>query len=128
MLSPYRVLDLTDEGALICGGSSRSRADVILVEPPGGVRASSGLAGDAPDGRKSSTGRSTATSVVSRSRVRGRKRLSYGDADILLAFGSGAVERLGLGAAPWRRSIRGGDGRHHAVLQTARRRTGRQPT
>src|ERR1700752_2213333 len=40
MLSPYRVLDLTDEGALICGQILGDLgADVILVEPPGGVRA-----------------------------------------------------------------------------------------
>jgi hypothetical protein len=40
MQSPYRVLDLTDEGALICGQILGDLgADVILVEPPGGVRA-----------------------------------------------------------------------------------------
>jgi crotonobetainyl-CoA:carnitine CoA-transferase CaiB-like acyl-CoA transferase len=40
MLSPYRVLDLTDEGALICGQILGDLgADVILVEPPGGVSA-----------------------------------------------------------------------------------------
>jgi crotonobetainyl-CoA:carnitine CoA-transferase CaiB-like acyl-CoA transferase len=40
MLSPYRVLDLTDEGALICGQILGDLgADVILVEPPGGVNA-----------------------------------------------------------------------------------------
>jgi crotonobetainyl-CoA:carnitine CoA-transferase CaiB-like acyl-CoA transferase len=40
MLSPYRVLDLTDEGALICGQILGDLgADVILVEPPGGVKA-----------------------------------------------------------------------------------------
>jgi crotonobetainyl-CoA:carnitine CoA-transferase CaiB-like acyl-CoA transferase len=40
MLSPYRVLDLTDEGALICGQILGDLgADVILVESPGGVRA-----------------------------------------------------------------------------------------
>jgi crotonobetainyl-CoA:carnitine CoA-transferase CaiB-like acyl-CoA transferase len=40
MLGPYRVLDLTDEGALICGQVLGDfGADVILVEPPGGVSA-----------------------------------------------------------------------------------------
>src|SRR5262249_34614054 len=42
MLSPYRVLDLTDEGALICGQILGDLgADVILIEPPGGVKARS---------------------------------------------------------------------------------------
>jgi crotonobetainyl-CoA:carnitine CoA-transferase CaiB-like acyl-CoA transferase len=40
MLSPYRVLDLTDEGALICGQILGDLgADVIVVEPPGGAAA-----------------------------------------------------------------------------------------
>jgi len=39
MLSPYRVLDLTDEGALFCGQILGDLgADVILVEPPRGAR------------------------------------------------------------------------------------------
>ena len=42
MLSPYRVLDLTDDGALICGQILGDLgADVIVVEPPGGARARS---------------------------------------------------------------------------------------
>ena len=40
MLSPYRVLDLTNEGALLCGQILGDLgADVILVEPRGGVKA-----------------------------------------------------------------------------------------
>jgi len=40
MLSPYRVLDLSDAGALICGQILGDLgADVILVEPPDGVQA-----------------------------------------------------------------------------------------
>lgn len=40
MLSPYRVLDLTDEGALLCGQILGDMgADVIVVEPPEGARA-----------------------------------------------------------------------------------------
>ena len=40
MLSPYRVLDLTDEGAMICGQILGDLgADVILVEPSAGARA-----------------------------------------------------------------------------------------
>jgi benzylsuccinate CoA-transferase BbsE subunit len=40
MLSSYRVLDLSDAGALICGQIlSDLGADVILVEPLNGVQA-----------------------------------------------------------------------------------------
>ncbi len=38
MLSPYRVLDLTDEGALLCGQILGDLgADVVVIEPPGGA-------------------------------------------------------------------------------------------
>ncbi|HKV53990.1 MAG TPA: CoA transferase, partial [Candidatus Binataceae bacterium] len=40
MLSPYRVLDLSDERGQLCGQILGDLgADVILVEPPGGSRA-----------------------------------------------------------------------------------------
>ena len=40
MLSPYRVVDLTDEGAMICGQILGDLgADVILVEPSAGAHA-----------------------------------------------------------------------------------------
>jgi crotonobetainyl-CoA:carnitine CoA-transferase CaiB-like acyl-CoA transferase len=40
MLSPYRVLDLTDEGGILCGKILADLgADVIQVEPPGGSSA-----------------------------------------------------------------------------------------
>lgn len=40
LLSPYRVLDLTDERGLICGEILADLgADVIAIEPPGGNRA-----------------------------------------------------------------------------------------
>ncbi|MGE0860281.1 MAG: CoA transferase [Gammaproteobacteria bacterium] len=39
MLDPYRVLDLTDDGAQLCGQILGSLgADVVLLEPPGGSR------------------------------------------------------------------------------------------
>src|ERR1700687_3920032 len=52
MLSPYRVLDLTDHGALICGQILGDLgADVILVEPPEGAAARKvgPFCGDQPD-------------------------------------------------------------------------------
>jgi crotonobetainyl-CoA:carnitine CoA-transferase CaiB-like acyl-CoA transferase len=40
MLSPYRVLDLTDERGILCGKILADLgADVVQVEPPGGSRA-----------------------------------------------------------------------------------------
>ena len=40
MLSPYRVIDLSDERGQLCGQILGDLgADVILVEPPGGSRA-----------------------------------------------------------------------------------------
>ena len=40
MLSPYRVLDLSDDGALLCGQILADLgADVVQVEPPGGAAA-----------------------------------------------------------------------------------------
>ena len=40
MLSPYRVLDLTNERGLLCGQILADLgADVVQVEPPGGARA-----------------------------------------------------------------------------------------
>jgi crotonobetainyl-CoA:carnitine CoA-transferase CaiB-like acyl-CoA transferase len=55
-LSPYRVLDLTDETGLLGGWMlARLGADVIQVEPPGGspARRIGPFAGDAPEGERS---------------------------------------------------------------------------
>src|SRR5438552_6061265 len=51
MLSPYRVLDLTDERGLLCGQILADLgADVVAVEPPGGssARRIGPFAGDTP--------------------------------------------------------------------------------
>ncbi len=56
MLSPYRVLDLTDERGLLCGQILADLgADVIAVEPPGGssARRIGPFAGDVPDPERS---------------------------------------------------------------------------
>ncbi len=51
MLSPYRVLDLTDERGLVCGHILGALgADVIAIEPSSGstARAVGPFAGDEP--------------------------------------------------------------------------------
>ncbi|HEX2466391.1 MAG TPA: CoA transferase, partial [Thermoanaerobaculia bacterium] len=56
MLSPYRVLDLTDERGLVCGHLLGSLgADVIAIEPPAGstARAVGPFAGDVPGPERS---------------------------------------------------------------------------
>jgi crotonobetainyl-CoA:carnitine CoA-transferase CaiB-like acyl-CoA transferase len=56
MLSPYRVLDLTDERGLLCGQILADLgADVIAVEPPGGssARRIGPFAGDEPGPERS---------------------------------------------------------------------------
>ncbi len=56
MLSPYRVLDLSDERGLLCGHILAGLgADVILVEPPGGspARRVPPLLDGAPEGERS---------------------------------------------------------------------------
>ena len=52
LLSPYRVLDLTDERGLLCGKILGDLgADVVQVEPPGGspARQVGPFYGDDPD-------------------------------------------------------------------------------
>jgi crotonobetainyl-CoA:carnitine CoA-transferase CaiB-like acyl-CoA transferase len=52
MLSPYRILDLTDEKGIYCGQLLGSLgADVIKIEPPGGdtSRSTGAFTKDKPD-------------------------------------------------------------------------------
>jgi crotonobetainyl-CoA:carnitine CoA-transferase CaiB-like acyl-CoA transferase len=107
MLSPYRVLDLTDEGALICGQILGDLgADVILVEPPGGVKARSvgPFAGDQHDGNKSlnfwALNRNKRSITIDLETAAGRESLLelVTTADLLVESGPpGRLERLGLG-------------------------------
>ena len=56
MLSPYRVIDLTDERGQLCGQLFGDLgAEVILVEPPGGSRSRriGPFAGDEADPERS---------------------------------------------------------------------------
>ena len=67
MLSPYRILDLTDEKGIYCGQLLGSLgADVIKIEPPGGdsSRSVSQLTEDKPDHEHSLYWRSDRKSVV----------------------------------------------------------------
>jgi crotonobetainyl-CoA:carnitine CoA-transferase CaiB-like acyl-CoA transferase len=107
MLGRYRVLDLTDEGALICGQILADLgADVILVEPPGGLRARSvgPFAGDAPDANKSldfwALNRNKRSVALDLETPVGKEDLLElaKTADLLVASGpAGRLERLGLG-------------------------------
>jgi crotonobetainyl-CoA:carnitine CoA-transferase CaiB-like acyl-CoA transferase len=107
MLSPYRVLDLTDEGALICGEILADLgADVILVEPPGGVKARTvgPFLGDQPDANKSldfwALNRNKRSVTLDLETPAGKQDLLalVRTADVLVAFGpAGRLERLGLG-------------------------------
>jgi crotonobetainyl-CoA:carnitine CoA-transferase CaiB-like acyl-CoA transferase len=104
MLSPYRVLDLTDEGALFCGQILGDLgADVILVEPPSGVKARSigPFAGEEHDGNKSlnfwALNRNKRSITIDLETPAGRASLLElaRAADVLVE--SDRLERLGLG-------------------------------
>jgi crotonobetainyl-CoA:carnitine CoA-transferase CaiB-like acyl-CoA transferase len=107
MLSPYRVLDLTDEGALICGQILGDLgADVILVEPPGGVRARSvgPFVGSEPDVNKSldfwALNRNKRSVTIDLETPAGRESLVelVKTADVLVESNPpGRLERLALG-------------------------------
>src|SRR5271157_3582427 len=107
MLSPYRVLDLTDEGNLICGQILGDLgADVILVEPPGGVRARAvgPFCGNEANPNQSlnfwALNRNKRSLTIDLETAAGRERLLelIKTADILVeSFTPGHLDRLGLG-------------------------------
>ena len=107
MLSPYRVLDLTDEGALICGQVLGDLgADVILVEPPGGVKARriGPFRGAAQDGNQSlnfwalNRNKRGITLDIETAAGRDNLRELVKTADILIeSYAPGYTDRLGLG-------------------------------
>ncbi len=106
MLSPYRVLDLTDERGAFAGYLLAALgADVIAVEPPGGSRSRrlGPFAGDRPDPNRSLThgayARGKRSIVVDLEQAEGRARFGrlVADADVVLeSFEPGTMDRLGL--------------------------------
>jgi crotonobetainyl-CoA:carnitine CoA-transferase CaiB-like acyl-CoA transferase len=107
MLSPYRVLDLTDEGALICGQILGDLgADVILVEPRGGVKARTigPFCGNEHDVNKSlnfwALNRNKRSIIIDLETSAGREGLLelVKTADVLVeSFAPDHLDRLGLG-------------------------------
>src|SRR5579871_5836831 len=107
MLSPYRVLDLSDDGALICGQILGDLgADVILVESPEGVKARKvgPFYGDTRDGNQSlnfwALNRNKRGITLDLENASGRADLLelVKTADILIeSFAPGHLDRLGLG-------------------------------
>jgi crotonobetainyl-CoA:carnitine CoA-transferase CaiB-like acyl-CoA transferase len=107
MLSPYRVLDLTDEGALICGQILGDLgADVILVEPPAGVKARSvgPFCGNEYNPNRSlnfwALNRNKRSVTIDLESPAGKQSLLelVKTADILVeSFAPGYLDRLGLG-------------------------------
>jgi crotonobetainyl-CoA:carnitine CoA-transferase CaiB-like acyl-CoA transferase len=107
MLSPYRVLDLTDEGAMICGQILGDLgADVILVEPPPGAKARQigPFADDQREVNRSlnfwSLNRNKRGITIDLETGAGRENLHklVMSADILVeSFAAGHLGRLGLG-------------------------------
>src|SRR5690349_8581910 len=107
MLGPYRVLDLTDEGAMICGQILGDLgADVILVEPPRGAQArrTGPFVDDQPEVNRSlnfwSLNRNKRGITIDLESAAGRERLLQlvRSADILVESSApGYLERIGLG-------------------------------
>ncbi|MBV8359899.1 MAG: CoA transferase [Deltaproteobacteria bacterium] len=107
MLSPYRVLDLTDEGAMICGQVLGDLgADVILVEPPSGAQARrvGPFVDDQPEVNRSlnfwSLNRNKRGITLDLETGAGRENLLklVKNTDVLVeSFVPGHLDRLGLG-------------------------------
>ncbi len=107
MLSPYRVLDLTDEKGLICGQVLGDLgADVIAVEPPGGheCRDLGPFYRDVPSGEESlywfaySSGKRSITLDLESADGRDLFGRLLPKADFVIeSLAPGGLERLGLG-------------------------------
>jgi crotonobetainyl-CoA:carnitine CoA-transferase CaiB-like acyl-CoA transferase len=106
-LSPYRVLDLTDENGQLCGRIfSDLGADVIKVEPPGGdpARKKGPFYHDVSDPEKSlfwmayNTGKRSITLDINTPEGRDILKRLLKEADFLIeSFPPGFLEELGLG-------------------------------
>jgi crotonobetainyl-CoA:carnitine CoA-transferase CaiB-like acyl-CoA transferase len=107
MLEPYRVLDLTDNGAMLGGQILADLgADVIAVEPPGGsaARRIGPFAGDASDPNRSlfwwsySRNKRSVTLDLEAEADRQRFRALVQTADFVIeSFTPGYLDGLGLG-------------------------------
>ena len=107
MLSRYRILDLTDQGAMICGQILGDLgADVILVEPPGGAQARriGPFMNDQPEVNRSlnfwSLNRNKRSVTIDLESAAGKESLLQlvKTADVLVeSFAPGHLDRLSLG-------------------------------
>ena len=107
MLSPYRVLDLTDHRGQLCGQMLGDLgAEVILVEPPGGspARRIGPFAGDTADPERSlwfwsyNRGKRSVVADIETAAGQDRIRELAAGADFLIeSFEPGYLDRLGLG-------------------------------
>ena len=106
-LSPYRVLDLTDEKGYLCGKMFADLgADVIKIEPPGGdaSRRQGPFYQDDPDPEKSlffwayNAGKRGVTLDIDQEAGRGLLKRLVRTADFLVeSFPAGRMKALGLG-------------------------------
>jgi crotonobetainyl-CoA:carnitine CoA-transferase CaiB-like acyl-CoA transferase len=107
MLSRYRILDLSDQGAMICGQILGDLgADVILVEPPSGAQARriGPFVNDQPEFNQSlnfwSLNRNKRSITIDLETAVGRESLLQlvKTSDVVVeSFAPGDLDRLGLG-------------------------------